>query len=469
MTELRALFEKAVDEGKLESSGGVHPADKARLADDAYVQRFLAQHDGNMDMALQMMIDSCSWRSTFGANDISEANVNMDYLKEGLFYPRGKDVDGCTIFIFKSKKHTKGSRNFDDLARCLVYWFERLDKIDSCRQISVMFDMGGTGLSNMDMDFTRYIISLFKLYYPDFLNYILIYEMPWVLNAAFKIIKTLLPAKAVAKMKFVDKSSVSQFIPLDQAQKCWGGQDDYTYSFVSASFQPNDVSIKKVTFADPGSPDGDESSNMMKLNPHDTIVFKREGTDVSSNFVLTNTHTGNIAFKIKTTLPEKTKVWPSVGFLTPGKSETIKLSLMSSGQNHSTIMSKIKFLVVCTPINVASISLTELSELFKDTRALQIEQRRLRCSMSLNELVKNGNVVEESPQTTDNEKQIAVLNQMISSLKTSQESLDSQLKSLKTVQLVNVTLSALLLGLIIYFFLNFSQPTETFGEFCNRP
>ena len=39
-----------------------------------------------------------------------------------------------------------------------------------------------TGLSNMDMEFTKYLISLNKLYYPSFVNYILIYEMPWVLN-----------------------------------------------------------------------------------------------------------------------------------------------------------------------------------------------------------------------------------------------------------------------------------------------
>lgn len=42
--------------------------------------------------------------------------------------------------------------------------------------------MMDTGLSNMDMEFSKYLISLNKQYYPSFLNYILIYEMPWVLN-----------------------------------------------------------------------------------------------------------------------------------------------------------------------------------------------------------------------------------------------------------------------------------------------
>lgn len=55
-------------------------------------------------------------------------------------------------------------------------------------QITIFFDMMGSGLSNLDMDFTNYLINLLKMYYPAFLNYIIIYEMPWVLNG-----KTMLP------------------------------------------------------------------------------------------------------------------------------------------------------------------------------------------------------------------------------------------------------------------------------------
>lgn len=48
--------------------------------------------------------------------------------------------------------------------------------------ITIFFDLEGCGLSNLDLDLTRYLISLFKQYYPHFLNYILIYEMAWILN-----------------------------------------------------------------------------------------------------------------------------------------------------------------------------------------------------------------------------------------------------------------------------------------------
>lgn len=52
-------------------------------------------------------------------------------------------------------------------------------------QITIFFDMMGSGLSNLDMEFTNYLINLLKMYYPAFLNYIIIFEMPWVLNGKF--------------------------------------------------------------------------------------------------------------------------------------------------------------------------------------------------------------------------------------------------------------------------------------------
>lgn len=84
----------------------------------------------------------------------------------------------------------------------------------------------------MDMELTKYFIHLFKDYYPNFLNYIIILEMPWVLNAAFKIIKSWLPAKAIPKIKFVNKTTLKEYVNHDDILKCWGGTCDYTFTFV---------------------------------------------------------------------------------------------------------------------------------------------------------------------------------------------------------------------------------------------
>ena len=49
-------------------------------------------------------------------------------------------------------------------------------------QLTLVFDCAGCGLKNMDMELIQYMITVFKDYYPWSLNYILVFEMPWVLN-----------------------------------------------------------------------------------------------------------------------------------------------------------------------------------------------------------------------------------------------------------------------------------------------
>jgi hypothetical protein len=91
--------------------------------------------------------------------------------------------------VFCVGKHIKGTEKMEDMKKFFVYHLERLGREDGGEQFSIVFDCRNAGLKNMDMEFTQFMINTMKDFYPDPLNYILVFEMPWVLNAAFKIIK----------------------------------------------------------------------------------------------------------------------------------------------------------------------------------------------------------------------------------------------------------------------------------------
>lgn len=148
--------------------------------------------------------------------------------------------------------------NFLCIINCFFFFFLSLFRESNGDQISLFFDMCEAGLSNMDMEFTKYLINLFKLYYPNFLNYIILLELPWVLNAALKIIKTWLPPKAIPKIKQVNKNSLREFVDSSVALKCWGGNNDYIFTFISEirngiTGMNGKLENKKVHFAE-GSP-----------------------------------------------------------------------------------------------------------------------------------------------------------------------------------------------------------------------
>jgi hypothetical protein len=55
-------------------------------------------------------------------------NIKKEYIEAGVCFAFGKDKDGKSLFIIKSKLHTKGLRDFSELQKCIVYWFERLER-----------------------------------------------------------------------------------------------------------------------------------------------------------------------------------------------------------------------------------------------------------------------------------------------------------------------------------------------------
>ena len=46
----------------------------------------------------------------------------------------------------------------------------------------MIFNMNDAGLANMDMDLMRFIVNCFKIYFPDLLGSLLIFNMPWILQ-----------------------------------------------------------------------------------------------------------------------------------------------------------------------------------------------------------------------------------------------------------------------------------------------
>lgn len=52
----------------------------------------------------------------------------MDYIREGLSFPRNRDRDGKLMLIFKSKFHFKGQRDAKELLRIFVYWVDRIQR-----------------------------------------------------------------------------------------------------------------------------------------------------------------------------------------------------------------------------------------------------------------------------------------------------------------------------------------------------
>lgn len=113
-------------------------------------------------------------------SDITESNINMDYVNNGDCFIRNHDIEGKSMLIYKSVLHVRGKRDTKELIRIFAYWMERLQRSNNYDLITILFDLANCGIKNLDMDYTISVVNILKSYYPNSVNYILIYEMPWV-------------------------------------------------------------------------------------------------------------------------------------------------------------------------------------------------------------------------------------------------------------------------------------------------
>ncbi|CAH1105355.1 unnamed protein product [Psylliodes chrysocephalus] len=484
-SEIEDLRKAFLSDYSSKNSDSVHPKDLEKIkTNDEWLRRFLLHQEGNKENALNMMWTAVTWRKEQNVNEINENTVKMDVLCSGGFFIHGADIDDCKLLVFKCNKHTKGAVDMDILKRGIIYWFERLERLTKGEKITIFFDMEGCGLSNMDMEVTKYLIELFKEYYPYFLNYILIYEMPWILSAAFKIIKSWLPEKAVEKIKFVSKKDLTNYVPTEHILKSWGGPNTYVFSFIPETFPEkekekvpmnNNVNNKKVHFVDgsmsevTASSSGDKETDggYLKVTPSGIITFVRDGAELISTLELQNTDDSiHVSYKLKTTSPEKFRVKPSTGCLAPGESANVNVTLLPGFQLGG--LSRDKFLVMSTPMESNELQGLDLPELWKNTSGRKVYQHRLKCIQS-GEITKNGNVTVSNANASEHDQNVFnKLSSSISEIKNAQSDLRNAVKVTQYIQLVTLFL-VLLIGFILgYMMQNNVREISSDHSYCRE-
>ncbi|CAG4952821.1 unnamed protein product [Parnassius apollo] len=372
LEELRSLFKDKLKDGIPDPPGKFDPRDLERLKDNKYLRRILEHCEGKTDAAVKMLWSIMIWRCNVNAWDIRDT-VRMDYVKKGLFFPHGRDVDACLLFIMKWKLYNKGQKNVEDLKKVIVYWLERLEREEDGRPITLFFDLDGCGLNNVDVEIVTYMISLLKSYYPKFVNNIIIYQMPWIMSAGFRIVKGFLPARAVERLRVINKDQLTEFVHPKQALKCWGGYDDYVFQFVPEKI--NNIP-KKVTFAD--ETNEQSSREYLQIVPNDFLTFRNDKNDVKSEFTVTNIDNTYLAFKIRTTGPEKFRVKPSTGVLAPNSSQTITVTVLPGFDPNVIVVER--FLVASSIIQEYKLSHKQVGELWRNP-SIEVNEKRLKCKL----------------------------------------------------------------------------------------
>ncbi|XP_077392044.1 motile sperm domain-containing protein 2 isoform X1 [Festucalex cinctus] len=410
-----------------DSSDKYDQRDVDRLQEDnSLVEGYLMWRLYVVDDALKMIDESFQWRKEYGVNDLSESSIPRWMFETGAVFLHGFDKEGNKLFWFKVKLHIKDAKTIIDKKKYVAFWLERNVKKEPGMPLTVIFDMSESGLTNIDMDFVKYVINCFKVYYPKLLSKMIIVEMPWIMNAAWKIVKTWLGPEAISKLKFASRSELQSYIDPEYLPPHMGGMDPFKYSYpplpdddfqtpisdngpIASEDESESKEIEsKESVQD--SKDGLESSfnsevatkpkkvnflednekgesrikgarkplttfkgTLLDISPADELSFGCGDAEKKSLIILSNVTKNPLAFKVRTTAPEKYRVKPSSSTCEPGASIEIVVSLHGGSQASP----QDRFLVMAAEMD--NVGTQELAQFWKEVQKPKIMEHRLRC------------------------------------------------------------------------------------------
>ncbi|XP_071331655.1 motile sperm domain-containing protein 2 [Trachinotus anak] len=475
--------------------------------DDGLVEGYLTWRLYVVDDALKMIDESLQWRKEFGVNDLSESTIPRWMFETGAVYLHGYDKEGNKLFWFKVKLHVKDTKTILDKKKYVAFWLERYAKKEPGMPLTVVFDMAESGLSNIDMEFVKYVINCFKVYYPKFLSKMIIVDMPWIMNAAWRIVKSWLGPEAISKLKFASKSEVQMFIGPEYLPPHMGGTDLFKYSYpplpdddfqtpicdngpivsedeteskegemegkdaLESSFN-SEVAVKpkKVNFLEDSlraedNDKGDTSARtkgarkplttfkgpLLDVSPAEELSFGSGETEKKCLIILSNVTKNQVAFKVRTTAPEKYRVKPSSSCCEPGASVDIVVSLHGGSQASP----QDRFLVMAAEMdNVGS---QELAQFWKEVPKTKIMEHRLRCHV-LESVKPTVSLLRDSPVDTGTNGQ-QELNTVLMRMMASNSRLEQKLSTCLWVQkvLIGLVLVLMVLNLLCLYLLGTAQ------------
>ncbi|CAG7994656.1 unnamed protein product [Penicillium salamii] len=241
---------------------------------DSLLLRFLRARKFDVGKAFSMMASTILWRKEMEVDDeilphgeayalemsrgqgasVKEKKEGADFinqLKMGKSFLHGFDREGRPVNYVRVKIHKPGAQSEETIERYIVHVIEstRLIIAPPVETGTIVFDMTGFGLSNMEYGPVKFIIKCFEANYPESLGLLLIHNAPWVfsgestqrspreprtnLPGIWRLIQGWLDPVVASKIQFTKSvADLDKYIPRNQIPKELKGDEDWNYKYI---------------------------------------------------------------------------------------------------------------------------------------------------------------------------------------------------------------------------------------------
>lgn len=197
---------------------------------DWTVTRFLMRKKDNIEDAAQMLISCAKWRHRLGMPRWKDEDFPREFYNLGGVFPYASDLLGNTVIYIRAKLYDKKLSCIQELFQhYVIHIANRVDNERDGRGWSMIFDCSGTGLANMDVNMLLFMLNEVIPHLPKGLNYVLIYELPWLLSKIVNTTIACLPSEYKKLAKTASKKDIHNWVAKECLPDFMGGTCDINY------------------------------------------------------------------------------------------------------------------------------------------------------------------------------------------------------------------------------------------------
>ncbi|EIW83953.1 CRAL TRIO domain-containing protein [Coniophora puteana RWD-64-598 SS2] len=209
--------------------GTLKEQEKMWLSYECLLRYLRAVKWNSAEEAIQRLETTLKWRRDYGLYDtITPDSVQPEALtgKEFLF---GFDTHGRPAqYMLPSRQNTEESPR---QMQFTVWYIERTIDLmgPGVETLALMIDYADKA-KNPSLATARTFLAIFQTHYPERLGLALILNVPWLLNAFYKLVTPFIDPVTRTKMRFNPVATADGLIfELDQLAKSWGGEHEFEY------------------------------------------------------------------------------------------------------------------------------------------------------------------------------------------------------------------------------------------------
>lgn len=217
---------------------------------DFLLQRCVIMQRKDVEGSVKMVSQILKWRKEKKLYEMNYKQFPKELTMAGAAFIYEPDKWGNRTLYLRASLCKNCSELKSSLKDFLTYLMFRLDDCKDGATYSVVMDLTNTTLTNYDIDLLTHIVALLKDYFPVNMDYFLAINFPWILSAAWSLIKRLIPAEKRDAVQFINSDKIFDYVPKENCPDFLGGTCTRPYAFVDDE-APNYIEYLQQTATKP--------------------------------------------------------------------------------------------------------------------------------------------------------------------------------------------------------------------------